>query len=177
MPCLNGGTCRDSYTSAGATYICICPPLYTGTRCEQPINPCGSNPCIHGTCTLTSTTVPSYSCQCITGYTGQNCDTPLNQCSPSPCGPNSTCIVLGANYSCCCAPGYTGPLCTQLTNYCSPSPCSFNGVLQCISTGVGSFTCVCRAGYTGVYCEINVNECASLPVTIFDFVLRNKKKY
>ncbi|CAF4414041.1 unnamed protein product, partial [Rotaria magnacalcarata] len=85
LPCLNGGTCRDSYVNTSATYICICPPSYTGTQCEQMINPCAEYPCGYGTCTMNTTKMPLYACQCNGGYTGRNCDMPIDQCSSLPC--------------------------------------------------------------------------------------------
>lgn len=35
------------------------------------IDPCLTNPCIHGTCTPYAT---SYKCTCSDGFTGRNCD-------------------------------------------------------------------------------------------------------
>ena len=176
FPCLNGGTCRDFYTNTGSGYICLCPPLYNGTRCEQTINPCASNPCVRGTCTVTSTTNPSYSCQCSTGYTGQNCEIPFDQCASSPCGPFGTCTSFPNSYICCCAPGYTGPQCNRLVNYCFTNPCSSEGVQDCLSTTVGSFSCICKPGYTGRYCEVNINECASQPVRISSYRKTKRSK-
>ena len=169
LPCYNGGTCRDSYTNAGLTYICICPLFYTGARCEQLINPCASSPCVRGTCIPTirnTSSTSSYYCQCPPGFTGLNCDIPIDQCTSSPCGPYGVCTSLATSYSCCCIFGYTGTQCTQMINFCTTNPCSAEGAQQCVSTVAGTFTCLCKTGYSGRYCEVNINECLSQPVRV-----------
>lgn len=176
---MNGGTCRDFYTPTGPAYICLCPPLYNGTRCEQMINPCASAPCIRGTCVpivRNGTNTPAYFCQCVPGFTGINCEQPIDNCASAPCGPFGTCTSLINGFSCCCMPGYTGLLCNQLINLCLNSPCSTEGTSQCFSTGPNVFSCSCQPGYTGRFCEVNIDECASQPVIYRKIILRKYSK-
>ncbi|CAF4387128.1 unnamed protein product, partial [Adineta steineri] len=58
-PCLYGGVCLPY----GDSFLCQCPPQYTGRCCELLLvttaapNPCTVNPCLNsGTCTATSAT-------------------------------------------------------------------------------------------------------------------------
>ena len=89
-PCVNGGTCAF-YTQFNI-YTCICPPNYSGNRCETLVtssntlstttsttgavtnsNPCLSNPCINGGTCLSSQFNNYYICNCPAGYTGTIC--------------------------------------------------------------------------------------------------------
>lgn len=106
-PCLNGGTCLDSY----GTYKCTCPHGYTGINCQvgffvlsqglwatfihclhlyiayivslfKPnqnlVRWCDSSPCKNGgSCWQQGA---SYTCQCQTGWTGLYCDIPSVSC-------------------------------------------------------------------------------------------------
>lgn len=106
-PCLNGGTCQDSY----GTYKCTCPQGYTGLNCQvvrrfqgslyagMGLHPteaslgltsslvfpaqnlvrwCDSSPCKNGgKCWQTNNL---YRCECNSGWTGLYCDVPSVSC-------------------------------------------------------------------------------------------------
>ena len=65
---MNQGTCmRDN-----GGFRCVCPPGYTGTRCEIR-DACQSNPCMNGgTCQTVNGN--GYQCICPSGYTGVRCE-------------------------------------------------------------------------------------------------------
>ncbi|EDO30278.1 predicted protein, partial [Nematostella vectensis] len=67
-PCV-GGTCE--VTPLGE-FRCICPPGWTGKRCEFTVSDCSSNPCLNGgrCCNENG----GYSCQCLAGFTGKRCE-------------------------------------------------------------------------------------------------------
>ena len=64
--CRNDGTCVDQV----AGYICLCAPGFTGSQCEEDIDDCDPNPCLHGRCT---DDIASFGCNCVSGYTGLTC--------------------------------------------------------------------------------------------------------
>ncbi|CAH3146298.1 unnamed protein product [Porites evermanni] len=72
--CYNGGTCQSGFTVKG--YRCLCPPGYTGERCQKDINECetGEHNCNadHAYC---NNTKGSFTCFCKPGFTGNglNC--------------------------------------------------------------------------------------------------------
>ncbi|XP_024860976.1 protein eyes shut homolog isoform X2 [Kryptolebias marmoratus] len=71
--CQNEGQCKitgvDSFT-------CICPPLWTGSVCNQSVS-CMNNICRHGSLCVPSTPT-SYSCMCPIGWAGTYCDTEMS---------------------------------------------------------------------------------------------------
>ena len=97
-PCLNGGSCRPgggqstnksqaingsqlanygkptSDSQPVDSFECICPPRWTGERCEIGLNACAQrNPCApNGQCVDTED--GGYQCRCDRGFTGPNCD-------------------------------------------------------------------------------------------------------
>jgi hypothetical protein len=75
QPCLNQGTCmRDN-----GGYRCICPPGYSGARCEIR-DACQSNPCMNGgTCqSINGNGNGGYQCMCPPGFSGQRCEISKN---------------------------------------------------------------------------------------------------
>uniref|UniRef100_A0AAQ5Z5T4 Protein eyes shut homolog n=1 Tax=Amphiprion ocellaris TaxID=80972 RepID=A0AAQ5Z5T4_AMPOC len=67
--CQNGGRCRPTGSDS---FTCICPPLWTGSVCNQSIN-CVNNNCRHGSLCAPSN-ITSYSCMCPIGWGGMYCD-------------------------------------------------------------------------------------------------------
>ena len=58
----------------GGRVLCICPPGYEGTLCENVVDMCLSVPCLHGgTCT---NRIDGYNCTCTKYYNGTNCSVP-----------------------------------------------------------------------------------------------------
>lgn len=108
------------FVGISSTYVeCTCPPGYIGSGigpsgCSystDAANPCHSNPCKHGTCTVS--TIGGYSCTCEGMYTGRNCDIiGRNPCTPNPCFNGGDCQNLAfLTYKCNCKPGFIGTLC------------------------------------------------------------------
>ncbi|CAF4406405.1 unnamed protein product, partial [Adineta steineri] len=69
-PCHSNATC---YNLNGGEYRCMCPPTYTGIRCDQDIDECSVFPSIcrnGGTCV---NEIGSYRCYCASGWIGSTC--------------------------------------------------------------------------------------------------------
>ena len=148
QPCVNGGICnvtatgrRKRQTVTPVGFLCQCPSLYTGTRCESIISLCESSPCQNnGTCYQDLTLNIVY-CACTSNYTGIFCNTTANETNicktnPSICLNGGTCQVNSSSpleFSCACSPTTTGFYCEQLIDQCqkSPTPCANNGT--CVS--------------------------------------------
>ncbi|KAM4607482.1 protein eyes shut homolog [Polymixia lowei] len=67
--CQHGGHCRPMGTES---FICTCPPLWTGPVCNQSVN-CVNNLCKHGSLCAPST-LTLYQCMCPLGWEGRFCD-------------------------------------------------------------------------------------------------------
>lgn len=111
--CLNGGTCLDQV----ASYKCLCPQGWGGSRCQTAIKACTSSPCLNGArCTDASNAGSSissglYQCHCPTGFSGKNCQFNDDDCSPSSCLNGGTCVDGINSISCLCQPGFGGTNC------------------------------------------------------------------
>ncbi|XP_015146806.2 tyrosine-protein kinase receptor Tie-1 isoform X1 [Gallus gallus] len=115
--CLNGGICHDHVGE------CICPPGFTGTRCER---------------------------ACREGQFGRNCQETcqraqgcrgLSFCLPDPYGCSCASGWSGSHCSQACPPGYYGPDCALMCACRNGGSCNrFSG-------------CVCPAGWHGQHCE------------------------
>lgn len=68
--CLNGGYCRPVGVSS---FVCICPALWTGPRCEHSVY-CINNSCQHGSLCVHNLRSASYSCLCFWGWNGTYCE-------------------------------------------------------------------------------------------------------
>ena len=69
-PCENSATCSN--TRSG--FLCECPPLFGGERCDLPRDPCDFYSCENNaTCTGTALS-HNYSCYCMRGYSGKRCE-------------------------------------------------------------------------------------------------------
>jgi hypothetical protein len=107
--CVNGGTCvAINQTSVQPPYACLCPPAYTGFRCDIPVvittttttttttatpttttttvkyNPCFSGPCQYGTCLPISNT-GGFVCVCYPSYTGLYCQNQMTTSTTTRC--------------------------------------------------------------------------------------------
>lgn len=111
-PCLNDGTCTPSNSSAGG-YTCTCPPGFTGSNCDQPINFClPTNPCSNGATCISQG--GSYMCICPPGTTGPLCQF-TSACDFQPCNMSEFCIpTLGSlsGYTCEPSSGLEGTIVT-----------------------------------------------------------------
>uniref|UniRef100_A0A8C2AFT3 Notch receptor 2 n=1 Tax=Cyprinus carpio TaxID=7962 RepID=A0A8C2AFT3_CYPCA len=171
-PCEHGGSCKNTEGS----FTCNCAPGYTGPRCEQDINECGSNPCQNDATCLDQ--IGDYNCICMPGFTGTLCTDNINDCEPKPCH-HGDCIDGIATFTCECYPGYMGPICSEQIRECQSDPCQNRG--RCVDL-VNMYQCNCQPGTSGefispvrtltilsfvfvvgVNCEINHDDCASNP--------------
>ena len=67
VACLDGrGTCVRETSG----YHCDCVDGYTGEHCEDDVDDCVTNDCVHGTCVDGFMT---YTCSCDAGYEGDHC--------------------------------------------------------------------------------------------------------
>ncbi|XP_052226130.1 low-density lipoprotein receptor-related protein 2-like isoform X2 [Dreissena polymorpha] len=66
--CKNGGTCINTQGS----FLCNCPPEWTGKFCEIDINECSLNPCLNGATCINN--LASFVCVCLPDYTGRLCE-------------------------------------------------------------------------------------------------------
>jgi hypothetical protein len=153
-PCLNDGTCENQPSG----YLCHCPPGFTGTLCETPIQTCASHPCANGATCVDGQ--DGFTCSCPPGFTGITCEINIDDCANAPCQNGGVCQDGVASYTCSCLPGYTGTNCETLIDNCAALPCQNGGAC---TNGVNSYTCACPAGFQGANCEINVDDCAGQP--------------
>lgn len=66
-PCSGHGECIDLNSSH---YFCQCHANHYGSKCEESIDRCSSNPCLHGHCIAE---IDGYRCICLSGYDGNQC--------------------------------------------------------------------------------------------------------
>ncbi|ETE60296.1 Neurogenic locus notch-like protein 4, partial [Ophiophagus hannah] len=159
--CQNGGSCssRALPPSTAPEYVCVCPPGFTGEKCQGVVgDPCFPSPCQHGgTCQRISG--KEHQCQCLPGWTGKNCQL-MDFCPANPCANGGTCVITYPFIVCQCWPGFEGHTCQQDINECfaSPSPCLNGG--SCINS-IGSFRCLCPSNYSGPLCQYRWGPCSS----------------
>ncbi|KOX79871.1 Neurogenic locus protein delta [Melipona quadrifasciata] len=163
-PCLNGGTCFNTFNGQGL-YTCSCAPGFNGTNCEKPLLDCDSNPCLndspcHHGATCEDDSLHGYVCRCLPGYAGNDCETQLDQCSPNPCSNGGTCTDLGNSFRCSCPAGFTGERCETNIDDCQGDPCLNGGT--CVDL-VNQFRCQCVPGYVGRLCQDKVDYCLTKP--------------
>ena len=144
-----GATAGEGGASAGESG--------TAGQGGAPAMSCDPNPCLHGTCSETSS---GFSCACETGYEGPHCAVNHNDCSPNPCLHGGACADRVNDFKCdCSGTGYYGTTC-QTAGPCAVNPCLNGGV--CSATGTTTYTCDCTGtGYEGTTCETNHNDCTS----------------
>ncbi len=122
-----------------------------GSKCDNNINDCASNPCLHGGKCVDG--LNSYVCSCQDGFSGErvvlshfvsfkfrsyaqrvllgrNCEIDTDDCIPNPCANEGICTDLVGGYRCSCPRGFYGPRCTSHTNECASNPCFHGGTCE-----------------------------------------------
>lgn len=90
-----------------------------GLACQEDVDECLSEPCLHGgTC---DDTVAGYVCRCPEAWGGHDCSVRLTGCQGHTCPPAATCIPIFKagvhSYACRCPPGTHGHFCGQNTTF------------------------------------------------------------
>ncbi|TPP64404.1 Delta protein [Fasciola gigantica] len=125
--CRSGGRC----VSLVDGYRCICPPKFTGARCEQLRLACQNYSCANGGECLDHGI--SFTCHCPLGWTGNTCHENVNECVEIPkltgkalCKHGAGCRDLLGSYECLCTTGWTGRHCeiTERKNTGAETVCS-----------------------------------------------------
>ncbi|XP_041620775.1 protein crumbs homolog 1 isoform X2 [Vulpes lagopus] len=158
-PCQGNATCVNN--PGERSFLCKCPPGFSGTTCETAIVYCGISPCQHGGICHQDPVHPI--CICPDGYFGRFCENDLDECASSPCHNGAMCQDGINGYSCFCVPGYQGRLCDLEVDECVSDPCKNEAT--CLNE-IGRYTCICPrdySGYTGAQCETHINECNGNP--------------
>ncbi len=165
-PCGNNSMCTNltvpvtrKFSDVGMDFFqCKCNKGYSRYFCNQNINECAANPCVHGNCT---DLIADYRCTCVRGFTGKNCSVNIDDCNPNPCKNAASCKDGVNNYTCSCVEGYTGRNCTEDINECLKNPCKNNGT--CLNLD-GGYNCTCYNGTSGKQCQYNASmACMSNP--------------
>ncbi|XP_061878722.1 neurocan core protein-like isoform X2 [Entelurus aequoreus] len=89
------------------------------------VNPCVTNPCLHGGKCLPQGT--GYSCYCPQGYAGENCEIDVDDCQSEPCENGGTCIDKIDSFLCLCLPSYGGDACEKDIEGCDHGWRKFHG--------------------------------------------------
>lgn len=130
-------------------YECRCPLGYSGRNCEQEIDECQSNPCVHnGTC---ENKMGHYRCKCPGGFKGTNCEEEMcpysyckktfvpggtcnKSCNTHACKWDGTVCSLGIKpWANCSAVTASGEFCYQVfkngkcDKHCNKAECLFDG--------------------------------------------------
>ena len=150
VDCLNGGQCLNTVkeeTDNIKNYKCICPPQYTGVRCEYLIDSCSlnKNVCINnGTC-ISKPYENQIECMCDENHYGNQCQHKLDNCMKNnPCQHDSTCISdVKEGVTCICSENFFGQNCQFQKTYCKnrkfgdlvADPDSKSNFLVCLNEG------------------------------------------
>lgn len=145
--CENGGHCDGA--------ICVCPPPFSGRKCER--TPCSNISCPFGEQCITDLTKTSgYKCACPIGLYGLGCLLEVDECASNPCQHGGFCEDLFRDYVCKCPSGYRGKNCERSVDHCESSPCLNDG--QCINEADG-FLCHCGPAFYGENCQSKRDPC------------------
>ena len=111
--CENDGNCREMEGSSDA--VCVCSEDWRGEKCEIPIYPCKTNPCLNGS--ICSELDPNdnnlYECFCKPDYYGRHCELRVDDCLRNECRNGAICVDLIADYECECSAGFEGEYCEK----------------------------------------------------------------
>ena len=134
-PCKNSGTCLELDTPSG--FACTCPARFSGAACEFDLDPCASNPCLHGSKCVNLKN--DFHCECPPKLSGKRCHYG-KYCNPNPCQNSGVCEEGMTGPICKCR-GFTGEYCTIDVNEClHQNPCHNGGT--CVNSP-GGFHCIC----------------------------------
>uniref|UniRef100_A0A3B4AZ78 Neurocan b n=1 Tax=Periophthalmus magnuspinnatus TaxID=409849 RepID=A0A3B4AZ78_9GOBI len=89
------------------------------------VEPCVTNPCLHGGKCLPQGT--GYSCYCSQGFTGENCEIDVDDCQSEPCENGGTCVDKVDSFLCLCLPSYGGDTCEKDIEGCEHGWRKFHG--------------------------------------------------
>ncbi|XP_045908453.1 neurocan core protein-like [Micropterus dolomieu] len=89
------------------------------------VEPCVTNPCLHGGKCLPQG--KGYSCYCPQGYAGENCEIDVDDCQSEPCENGGTCIDRIDSFLCLCLPSYGGDTCEKDIEGCEHGWRKFHG--------------------------------------------------
>ncbi|XP_035993963.1 neurocan core protein isoform X1 [Fundulus heteroclitus] len=89
------------------------------------VEPCVTNPCLHGGKCLPRGT--GYSCYCPQGYAGENCEIDVDDCQSEPCENGGTCVDKIDSFLCLCLPSYGGDTCEKDIEGCEHGWRKFHG--------------------------------------------------
>lgn len=131
-PCLNGGTCQDSY----GTYKCTCPQGYTGLNCQVRAAWVGAAVGIWGS--LHSCRSPVGSSPPSLALLPQNL---VRWCDSSPCKNGGKCWQTSNLYHCECNSGWTGLYCDVPSVSCEVAAKQQGKALPCVQGQAGVPRC------------------------------------
>uniref|UniRef100_A0A087YC52 Neurocan b n=1 Tax=Poecilia formosa TaxID=48698 RepID=A0A087YC52_POEFO len=89
------------------------------------VEPCVTNPCLHGGKCLPQGT--GYSCYCPQGFAGENCEIDVDDCQSEPCENGGTCVDKIDSFLCLCLPSYGGDTCEKDVEGCEHGWRKFHG--------------------------------------------------
>ncbi|KER32803.1 hypothetical protein T265_01276 [Opisthorchis viverrini] len=149
------GTCVKT-EDEGMGYMCVCSSGFQGKYCQEPVNHCEDNPCMHGgTCI---NTLDGVECMCQEGFVGPLCETPQDLCHPNPCQNGGNChhTIHPGDFFCSCDVGWSGRWCQLRTeDPCNASRICFNnGACHSNPHIPGGFQCECGENWMGSVCHL-----------------------
>ena len=104
----------------------MCPPGWTGTRCNIDINECRAEKRVcgenKGKCI---NLIGSFKCDCYSGFSGENCAEDIDECWSSPCRNQGVCVDGVNKYACDCPEQFQGVNCNVPVDYCESAPCVY----------------------------------------------------